>query len=105
MQRYYAGIPNQLPARDDLGRFTARARIHCDRCQMLSINSIPCHETGCPNRGKQWDTESECWVRLVECSNCGFEYYDTASVCPECMDTQYCPVHETYNCTEYHEEE
>lgn len=52
-----------------------KVRVHCDQCQMLSINGIPCHESGCPNSRKIWDPESQSWKRLVECSNCGFEYF------------------------------
>lgn len=32
----------------------------CDSCQMLMINGVPCHETGCPNTGKEWNGED--WV-------------------------------------------
>ena len=49
--------------------------LHCDQCEMLSINGIPCHEIGCPNAKKMWDPEQEEWVTLVECSRCGEEYY------------------------------
>lgn len=24
-------------------------RVHCDRCQVLVINGLACHETGCPD--------------------------------------------------------
>jgi lipoate synthase len=33
----------------------------CNQCQMLSINGIACHETGCPNIKKVWDSETETW--------------------------------------------
>lgn len=52
-----------------------RERVSCNQCQMLSINGVACHETGCPNSRKTWDSESQSWKRLVECSNCGAEYF------------------------------
>ena len=33
--------------RDDYGRFLP-AFHRCDSCDSLSINGVPCHETGCP---------------------------------------------------------
>lgn len=47
--------------------------MHCDQCQMLSINGLPCHETGCPNSRKTWIAERGEWVRFVECWECGSE--------------------------------
>lgn len=43
----------------------------CDQCQMLTINGINTHETGCPNAKKKWDSEEGVWYRLFECSECG----------------------------------
>jgi hypothetical protein len=37
-------------------------RIKCRQCQMLSINGVPCHETGCPNSNKTWSIEDNDWV-------------------------------------------
>ncbi len=34
----------------------------CTQCQMLMINGIPCHETGCPEAWKD---------KYYECSECG----------------------------------
>lgn len=34
----------------------------CDSCQVLRINGIVCHETGCPNSYKN---------KKVECKECG----------------------------------
>lgn len=48
----------------------ARTRVWCDQCQMLSINGVACHETGCPNSGAKWDPENEEWVRYRECREC-----------------------------------
>jgi hypothetical protein len=43
----------------------------CNQCEMLNINGIPCHETGCPNESKTWDEERQDWVRYYECPECG----------------------------------
>jgi hypothetical protein len=37
-------------------------RIKCTHCQMLSINGVPCHETGCPNSNKVWSIEENDWI-------------------------------------------
>jgi hypothetical protein len=29
-------------------------RLKCNQCQLLSINGVACHETGCPNSGRAW---------------------------------------------------
>jgi hypothetical protein len=42
----------------------------CDQCQMLSINGVACHETGCPNGKKTWIPERG-WVLFLKCFNCG----------------------------------
>ena len=36
--------------------------IKCDQCTAAMINGVFCHETGCPNRHKDWDPEEGCWV-------------------------------------------
>jgi len=41
------------------------ARVSCDQCQIVRINGIPCHETGCPD---SWDGATG------ECENCGCEF-------------------------------
>ena len=46
--------------------------ISCDQCQMLSINGIACHETGCPNMGARWDSESGEWIKQRKCFTCGY---------------------------------
>lgn len=28
----------------------------------MMINGVFCHETGCPNSKKEWDSENEEWV-------------------------------------------
>lgn len=51
----------------------------CDSCQMLAINGVPCHETGCP---KAWKDEKR------ECSDCGRNYTAPRrgpfGLCPRC---------------------
>jgi hypothetical protein len=39
-------------------------RLKCDKCQMLSINGMACHELGCPNASKDW-VDGE-WVKREE---------------------------------------
>ena len=45
--------------------------MRCDQCEMLSINGVACHETGCPNSGKRYAYGA--WIRVVECRECGCE--------------------------------
>lgn len=45
--------------------------MRCDSCEMLSINGLPCHEMGCPNRTAKWrDGE---WIKQRTCFTCGYE--------------------------------
>ena len=53
---------------------------------MLSINGIPCHETGCPNSRKTWVAERGEWVRFVECFECGCEV-EEGTYCGCCPET------------------
>lgn len=67
--------------RDEQGRFT-RPRIVCDDCQMLCINGVPCHETGCPSA---WKT------RERACFECGFAFLPStrwASLCDGCANPE-----------------
>ncbi len=59
-------------------------RITCDQCQLLRINGVVCHETGCPNAWK--DSKRECkWcgkefrpkhqAQQVCCKPCWNSYY------------------------------
>lgn len=61
-----------------------RVCLSCDQCQALMINGVFCHETGCPNSRKTWDVESQSWKRVVECRECGAEYFAEDS--HECED-------------------
>lgn len=38
----------------------------CDQCDSLYINGIYCHEIGCPNSGKEYNTEEERWETPVD---------------------------------------
>ena len=46
-------------------------RMSCDSCEMLSINGVPCHETGCPNSKSRWDADNGTWIRQRRCHECG----------------------------------
>ena len=54
--------------------------MHCDQCEMLSINGVPCHETGCPNARKTWVEDRQEWVLYVPCFDCGFDV-EVGTVC------------------------
>lgn len=43
----------------------------CDQCEMVSINGVPCHETGCPNTRARYDEDTGAWVQQAECPECG----------------------------------
>jgi hypothetical protein len=70
-------MPTRLGRRAD-GRFVKER--YCDSCQMLGINGMACHETGCP------DAWRDC---AVDCFECGCAFQPTESrwqkVCPDCI--------------------
>lgn len=68
-------------------QFRALYPLHCDQCEMLTINGLACHETGCPNEKKTWIADRGEWVLFVACFDCGFdvEVGETCS-CLEPMD-------------------
>ena len=56
-------------------------RLSCNQCQMLSINGVACHETGCPNSRKRYiDGE---WVSVRSCFECGCEVLGDAECCAD----------------------
>lgn len=57
--------------------------MRCDRCEMLSINGVPCHETGCPNSRKRFCYGQ--WIAVYECRECG-EEVEEGTVCA-CVET------------------
>lgn len=61
---------------------TITPRMHCDRCEMLSINEVACHEHRCPNMGARWDGET--WIKQRECRECG----STVDASEECCEAQ-----------------
>jgi hypothetical protein len=46
-------------------------KVKCDQCEMLRIQGIPCHETGCPNERKTWDPIEQRWQGSYKCWECG----------------------------------
>ena len=54
-------------------QFRLHVPMHCNQCEMLSINGHACHETGCPNSRKTWVADRGEWVLFVECRECGCE--------------------------------
>lgn len=56
--------------------------MHCDQCEMLSINGVACHETGCPNSKSRWDADSGTWIRQRVCRECG----STVDVDSDCCE-------------------
>jgi hypothetical protein len=61
----------------------ARQTVSCDQCQMLSINHVACHETGCPNAKKTWAADRKEWILFVECRECGCQVEDGTCNCHE----------------------
>ena len=59
-------------------------RIRCDSCEMVSINGIACHETGCPNARARYDGEN--WIQQYECHKCGC-MVDRGEAC-DCQDEE-----------------
>lgn len=66
--------------------FQRAAELECSQCEAASINGVPCHETGCPNRPI---------VRV--CYSCGEtdgwlpedgrgNVYCSCQGCPECAE-------------------
>ena len=62
--------------------------ISCDQCQMLSINGIACHETGCPNMGARWNAESGEWIKQRKCFDCGSTVDADSECCNGEEDTE-----------------
>lgn len=56
-------------------------RVTCDQCSALVINGVFCHETGCINQRKRWDSVEGEWVRYVECRECGCDVREGEVCC------------------------
>lgn len=50
--------------RDELGRF--RNAITCDRCQIVRVNGIPLHESGCSHAWRDYK---------IDCKFCGSSFF------------------------------
>lgn len=47
------------------------ARVRCSQCAAVSINGVPCHETGCPNaRGECAECDAPVPKRQRVCESC-----------------------------------
>lgn len=55
--------------------------VKCDQCNMVAINGVPVHESGCPNDGARWDTETQSWVKQRKCFECGSEVDENDPCC------------------------
>ncbi len=57
------------------------SRIRCDACALVCINSIPCHEVGCP---EAWRDQKKA------CFECGCDFLPTEGrfqrVCEDCAN-------------------
>ena len=61
--------------------------MHCDQCQAAMINSVFCHETGCPNSRKVYRYGA--WIKVFECRECGCEVEEgTACDCMEPVEEE-----------------
>ena len=50
---------------------------YCDSCQMLGINGLACHETGCPDAWKDYEKD---------CFECGCAFRPTERYQAVCLD-------------------
>lgn len=57
------------------------AKMHCDQCEVLMINGVFCHETGCPNSGSRW--RGDTWVSQRNCFVCGCTADDDDPCCED----------------------
>jgi hypothetical protein len=65
--------------------------MNCNQCQMLSINGVVCHETGCPNMGKKFIDGQ--WLTVYHCTECGSQHTDSANMQACCVadETEFFP--------------
>jgi hypothetical protein len=58
----------------------------CNQCEATMINGVFCHETRCPNQGKEWrDGE---WIRTYECVECGCKHDDAQDASECCAEPE-----------------
>jgi hypothetical protein len=60
--------------------------MNCDQCQMLSINGVACHESGCPNMRSRYDATGDRWIRQRKCFDCGYTVDCDDPCCSEDFD-------------------
>jgi hypothetical protein len=53
--------------------------VRCDQCEAAMINGVFCHETGCPNTHKVWNSEEGRWVER------DLDEHERGCTCEECM--------------------
>ena len=59
--------------------------IGCDQCDVLSINGVACHETGCPNG---WCNPVTGKGYAIECCKCGCDFVPDdkrQGTCDDCV--------------------
>ena len=64
--------------------------MRCDQCEILSINGLPCHVTGCPNANARWDADSSQWVKQRKCFDCGYTVDADDPCCSAPQDDDEC---------------
>jgi len=52
----------------------------CNQCNACMINGVFCHESGCPNQGKKWNPETQEFIKIYTCQECGQEYINEDSL-------------------------
>jgi hypothetical protein len=61
-------------------------KVNCDRCLMLSINGVACHETGCRNANARW--VDGVWIAQRECFECGSMIDRDSHCCCDCPNCE-----------------
>ena len=70
--------------------------MHCDQCEMVSINGVACHETGCPNRYREYNPETKSWEDTFECGECGQTFTDRDKRDECCAERDYFEEYDPY---------
>lgn len=63
---------------DDTLEMRDRVYLGCSRCNAVSINGVPCHESGCPNERRE-----------RECKECGGDFIEETRGQEFCEDACY----------------
>lgn len=72
----------------ELNRMGRALALYCDQCELLMINGVACHETGCPNSGARWDKDGRRWARQRVCFECGCTVDADAPCCSSARTEQ-----------------